>query len=210
MAWVDDIVKALKNRDGIAHRSDLIEDLKEIRPKPLPDSFVQSFQASIQRYSSDSESFTGKEEDDYFYSVDGIGSGVWGLREYLKNTPKASDIEDSDLPPRVKSEVYRILRDTELSRKLKKMYKDKCQICGETIELRGKKTYSEAHHIKPLGGEHRGPDSIGNILVLCPNHHVLCDYGAIKLNPEELKLSPDHKLDQEMINYHNEVIYNSA
>jgi hypothetical protein len=48
------------------------------------------------------------------YSVKGIGSDVWGLRSRLTTTPLASDIAESETPRRVHTEVYRILRDTEL------------------------------------------------------------------------------------------------
>jgi predicted restriction endonuclease len=62
--------------------------------------------------------------------------------------------------------------------------------------------YAEAHHIKPLGAPHNGPDVRANILCVCPNDHVLLDYGAIKLYGNHLK-----EVGQEYIDYHNENIY---
>lgn len=59
-----------------------------------------------------------------------------------------------------------------------------------------------AHHIKPLGGEHNGPDVRENILCVCPNHHALLDYGAIKLDPMLLK-----GIERKYIDYHNEKIF---
>jgi len=49
----------------------------------------------------------------------------------------------------------------------------------------GKSWYAEVHHLKPLGQD--GPDTDANMLVLCPNHHVLFDYGVIAINPEDTK-----------------------
>lgn len=204
--WADDIVKALSKLDGIAHRSDILEELKGIRPKPLPTYFEQTFQRTIQNYSSDSDGF--KDKEDLFYSVDGIGSGVWGLRDYLKDTPKSNDLEPP--PERTKVEIYRILRDTELARKLKKIYKNKCQLCGNRLEIRKGKFYSEAHHIKPLGKPHNGPDQSNNIIVLCPNHHVLFDYGAIELRMDKITLRSGHHINQELVDYHNTNIFQNS
>lgn len=38
--------------------------------------------------------------------------------------------------------------------------------------------------MRPLGGEHQGPDVRGNIIILCPTHHTEFDYGSIAINPE--------------------------
>ena len=41
--------------------------------------------------------------------------------------------------------------------------------------------YAEGAHIRPLGEPHNGADVPGNILCLCPNHHVLLDRGAFSV-----------------------------
>ena len=120
-------------------------------------------------------------------------------------TPIAKDIAEPSQPDRVKQEIYRILRDTDLTRRAKVDNQYRCQICGETLELKDGKLYIEAHHIKPLGAPHDGPDVRGNILCVCPNHHVLLDYGAIKLDAAQLK-----GVDSEYIDYHNEHIFGKA
>ncbi len=74
------------------------------------------------------------------------------------------------------------------------------------ISIGGRK-YAEAHHIIPLGNPHRGPDIKENLLVLCPNHHVMLDYGAIELQTEKLFLLKNHNLQTRFITYHNEKIY---
>lgn len=122
-----------------------------------------------------------------------------------KETPPSSDIEP---PERREHTVYRILRDTPLARRLKKLHDNNCQLCGETVQLSNSKKYSEAHHIKPLGGIHQGPDTKENIIVLCPSHHVQCDYGAIELHINNIHSVPGHRISSEFITYHNTRIFN--
>ena len=104
--------------------------------------------------------------------------------------------------------LNRIIRDTTLTRKVKDLHQNKCQICGKVIQLQEDRLYSEAHHVKPLGNPHNGPDIIENILVVCPNHHVMLDYGAIELKINEIKKVEGHNVVKEYIQYHNKEIYN--
>jgi hypothetical protein len=202
--WIDDICLALENLGGIAHRSDLLTEIKRIREGPHPKTIEMTVQRTIQNHSSESRGFSGAE--DLLYSVKGIGSGVWGLRSKLSSTPLASDIKESEAAERTNTEIYRILRDTPLARKIKLLHKNICQICGDTIQLRDGNLYSEAHHIMPLGTPHNGPDTSDNIIVLCPNHHVQLDYGAITLQKESITSVHGHNISQKYINYHNTVI----
>jgi hypothetical protein len=128
--------------------------------------------------------------------------------QYEAETPIAADIEAPQETSRVSVKTYRILRDTTLARNIKAIYRNRCQICGQTIELAGGETYSEAHHIKPLGEPHNGPDIPENILCVCPNHHVQLDYCAIKLDKNRLNIHQSHRLGDEYITYHNDRIQN--
>ena len=125
-------------------------------------------------------------------------------------TPPATQ-EPSDLlqPPteRIPTTTYRILRDTELARRVKFIHRSECQICGHTIQLSSGARYAEAHHIQPLGQPHNGPDVLSNILCLCPNHHAELDYGVIALSRSALRLSASHTVDQQYLDYHNGKIH---
>lgn len=79
--WVEDIVQALKNLGGQAHRKQIFEEIKRIRKEPLPDSLEQTIQRTIQDHSSDSIGFRG---NDLFKK---LGNGVWALREYIAENP---------------------------------------------------------------------------------------------------------------------------
>jgi hypothetical protein len=121
------------------------------------------------------------------------------------NTPQAVDIADPETK-RVKCVQYRILRDTALSRHVKALHNYKCQICGITLELGDGNCYAEAHHLRPLGAPHDGPDTLENIICVCPNHHALLDYGGIVLRKKDLLGLSLHTIGEEHINYHNTVI----
>ena len=114
----------------------------------------------------------------------------------------ASDLDEPDTPKRVETTTYRVLRNTKKAKDIKWLYDSCCQICGETIML-GDRPYAEAHHIKPLGSPHNGPDHESNILCVCPNHHVMLDYFAVALNLTDLRLHQAHSLNPEYIAYHN-------
>ncbi|MHA7809282.1 MAG: HNH endonuclease [Marinobacter adhaerens] len=203
-SWDDDILKAFENLGGSASYDSLYAEIERIRSN-LPSSWKSVVRRRIQDLSSDSAGFKGGR--DLFFSVEGLGAGVWGLRSYLGETPKASDLpEGVEEPGRAYALTYRVLRDTVLARKIKVLHQDRCQICGAAVQLTDGKTYSEAHHIIPLGKPHNGSDKPGNVIVLCPNHHVLCDYGAIKLDYEELRTVNGHEISKESIKYHNDII----
>jgi hypothetical protein len=125
--------------------------------------------------------------------------------EILRHSPRSVDL-DPPATQRVASTVYRILRDTELTRKLKQDYEYRCQICGYSIELSDGTRYAEAHHIQPLGRPHCGPDCVENLIVVCPNHHAMCDYCAIKLVLTDLHVIVGHCIDPKFIAYHNDVV----
>jgi hypothetical protein len=127
---------------------------------------------------------------------------------YQAFTPTAADISEPIDTKRIKTETYRILRDTSLARQIKKDHGCVCQICTEKLMMEKNAPYAEAHHIKPLGSPHNGPDKSDNIICVCPNCHALLDYGGIKLNLEQLNLNSKHKICAEYIDYHNKNILN--
>ncbi len=121
--------------------------------------------------------------------------------------------------------VSRIIRDTSLSRFLKSIYSFECQICLNTFRLPTGNKYAEAHHLKPLGEKHNGIDKETNMIVLCPDHHAMMDYGVIAIEPDtkeilcsdkliiergrELKLIK-HTIGKEFLEYHIDYIYNKV
>lgn len=203
--WIEDITDALKKLGGIAPLTEIYKEVKKIRPLPHPKSFDATIRGAIERNSSDSKAHTGTK--DIFFSVHGLGAGIWGLRAYVPLTPLASDIGllplGSAEPSRNEQTIYRILRDTDLARKIKLMHRNKCQICAQTLIINNS-SYSEAHHIIPLGAPHYGPDTPDNIIVVCPNCHVQLDYFSVEIDLEKINTIAGHEISTKSIRYHNE------
>jgi hypothetical protein len=112
------------------------------------------------------------------------------------------------------------LRNTLLAGEMKRRYNNTCQVCRRTVRLISSDC-AESHHVKPLGTPHNGPDVEGNIVVVCPNHHVMFDRGAIGIDvdslvvrhvtgafrPRPLHLEPWHVLNPQYLAYHSRFIF---
>ena len=117
-------------------------------------------------------------------------------------------------PVRQRLEVDRIIRDTEVTAKVKQLHDFQCQVCAIRLETPSG-PYAEGAHIRPLGSPHDGPDTIGNVLCLCPNHHVLFDRGAFSVADGfgllgisgELRRVADHQVEPGFLAYHRETIW---
>lgn len=90
-----------------------------------------------------------------------------------QNNQKSKDVE-----------LSRLVRSTYLAENLKLAYNNCCQLCGTRLMKTRFEAYSEAHHIRPYNKTHKGDDTIGNMVVLCPNCHSQFDnlYYAIHPN----------------------------
>lgn len=144
------------------------------------------------------------------------------LRDALSASPTAERRPaDTEPPERTEYTTTRTIRDTKLAEMAKELYDHRCQLCGDRRESGDGTAYAEAHHVKPLGQPHRGPDSSTNILVLCPNHHADFDYGRVRIDPDSLVIEhafdgavdgtfltvdAEHDVDQSYLAYHNEEI----
>lgn len=155
----------------------------------------------------------GKSEDDFAWWTEQVRkSKEYDWSPYLPfsalpQPPKAADFN----APARREEIttYRIIRDTGLSRRVKALHHYKCQFCGYSMILPDGSYYAEAHHIRPLGNPHKGPDVVENILCLCPNHHAEMDYGVSKIEPSRLTKVEGHLVGTDYIGYHNENIFNN-
>jgi putative restriction endonuclease len=130
-------------------------------------------------------------------------------------TNRIAETRESYLPAqRQETTVVRIIRDTQQARMIKVLYDYRCQVCG--IRLEGSAgPYAESVHIRPLGPPHNGPDTMDNLLCLCPNHHVLFDYGGFAIADDltllgidgRLMVKPEHSISLEHISYHRTHYY---
>lgn len=88
-------------------------------------------------------------------------------------------------PERIEKLISTTIRkDTKIINALKKVADYKCQFptCGQQIRKKNGGFYIEVAHIKPVA--QGGQSTLGNILVLCPNHHKEFDYGELSINKQ--------------------------
>lgn len=215
MNWWQSVEAALENLGGVAPLKKIYDEVRKVRQAngdTTPVSLEEVVRKELEYNSSDSTNWHKRR--DLFFSVHGIGRGIWGLRAAIKTEPPASDLAE---PPEVDGSTptkevttNRIIRDTIMTRKVKALHHSKCQICGTAISLPNGSEYSEAHHIIPLGAPHKGPDTPSNIIIVCPNHHAMLDLGCMDLVSTAITTVEGHSVASESIAYHNDVIIPAA
>lgn len=99
--------------------------------------------------------------------------------------------------------IERLVRNTRKAEMLKEKYDNICQLCEYRLMDDRGGHYSEVHHIKPYNKTHKGDDVISNMLVLCPNCHVLFDKLVYAIDPETELINCLYSEDQ----YHFEKLY---
>ena len=117
---------------------------------------------------------------------------------------------------RRESTIYRLIRNSGLSEKVKRFHDFRCQICDVRLETEFG-PYAEGAHILPLGQGHGGPDVLENLLCLCPNDHVQFDYGALFVLDDlvvedregrrvgKLRMVPEHSINPQYLRKRREI-----
>ncbi len=163
--------------------------------------------------------------EEYWHDVGQDGFRIWRFRlraipgETTVFGPAGPQPASHPLPPattagpspKVLSTTLRIVRDTALSAMIKAAHDYRCQVCGIQLAV-PTGFYAEAAHVQPLGSPHDGPDVSGNVLCLCPNHHVLFDKGTIWIDSSKtvqplgtpLKRPEVHPVESKYTTYHAE------
>ncbi|MFC1942851.1 YDG/SRA domain-containing protein [Chloroflexota bacterium] len=158
--------------------------------------------------------------DDYWSEKGRDGFSVWRFHlTRLEGQPPLGTLESistlpsgAEQPPRSTVTVTRVIRSTQIGNAAKELYNYKCQVCGTRLETPSG-AYAESCHIKPLGKPHNGPDTLDNVLCLCPNCHVLFDMHAISIQDNlvisetgnKLTLRGEHKINQYYLDYHRKL-----
>ena len=156
--------------------------------------------------------------EEFWHEVGKSGFEIWRFRLVkIPETIRAGqEVREEpagySVPRRQGVRVSRIVRDSARARKIKVLYKHRCQMCGTRLECPAG-PYSEAAHIRPLGAPHNGPDTEDNILCLCPNDHVLFDNGAVSISDDlslngdsnnRLTVRRDHRINRHYLAYHRD------
>lgn len=93
------------------------------------------------------------------------------------------------LPQKRNIEIEQIIRnDRQIVSLLKQASNYKCQFpnCDAEIKTKTGLNYVEVAHVKPV--KEGGQSVLGNLLVLCPNHHKEFDYGELKIYEQTLSI----------------------
>ncbi|GMA31580.1 hypothetical protein GCM10025875_15720 [Litorihabitans aurantiacus] len=150
-------------------------------------------------------------------SVD--GPLIWRFvleREGAPGSSIAAVADPSDASAqRRESTQQRIVRNSAVTQWVKDLYGGRCQFCGIVLETAAG-AYSEGAHVRALGSPNDGPDTVDNVLCLCPNDHVLFDKGALYVADGKIVRSHDgfvlgeltvragHTVREEHFAYHRE------
>ncbi len=123
-------------------------------------------------------------------------SGFFICRFHLESEKSIKKIEEGlggslpqDYEPtdRSKTTVNRLNRNIKLAEIIKKMYDYRCQVCGIYLK-KPNGAIAIGAHIRGLGRPHDGPDTINNMLCLCPNHHDQFDASAFYIDPSNMEI----------------------
>ncbi|MYS85419.1 HNH endonuclease [Embleya scabrispora] len=114
----------------------------------------------------------------------------------------------------------RVKRDTKVSARVKEMYSNACQVCGDVMYALDVPR-SIGAHIRGLGAPHNGPDHISNILCLCGKCHAEFDWctfhiartptGSLavfdtltRARRGDLRVVEGHAIDERYTRYHRD------
>jgi putative restriction endonuclease len=86
--------------------------------------------------------------------------------------------------PYVERVVSRPFRDEAFARHVKEAYKATCAFTGLSMRNGGGRTEVDAAHIKPVGNDHNGPDSVRNGLALSKTVHWMFDRGLLSVDSD--------------------------
>lgn len=197
MTWRDIIKEALINLGGEAYLKEIYKEVSD-NNQELPESYEAAIRDALQRNSSSSSKFTGKY--DWFYSVEGVGNGKWGLREYQPDINKMDytqdDAEFSEGRKLLKSHIQRERNHSLISMAKERFIKENgrlyCQICEFSFsEVYGElgDGFIEAHHSKAVS-EMKDDEKtrIEDIVMVCSNCHSMIHRRKPWLTQQELKL----------------------
>ncbi|MEP0265218.1 HNH endonuclease [Dokdonia sp.] len=197
-SWKDDIIKAFNLIGGEGHYSDIYDAVEQIRPKEkLTKTWKASVRGTIERFSKDSKVYGGNE--DLFFTVDGLGNGIWGYNDYI-SYGKTIDLteDDSGFPEGKKKLRQHILR--ERNPKIIRLAKQKfleinkklfCEVCEFNFESKYGDIgidFIEGHHSRPISEMKKDEKTkIEDIVMVCSNCHKMLHRKRPWLTKNELK-----------------------
>lgn len=207
--WLKKIIEAMRELGGHANYSDLYKiilgrnQIPGLNNKKNPKAQIRG---TIESFSSDSDVFMKAKKavggnEDIFYSVEGKGSGHWGLRNFTASLTNVDLTEDDLSYPEGKEKLRKHVcreRNPAVIDKAKKLFKQKhggrlfCEACGfsfsDTYGTIGD-DFIEGHHKIPVSQlNENSRTKPEDIIMLCSNcHRMIHRLGADKDALKKLK-----------------------
>lgn len=145
------------------------------------DSFIESFTTGMKSFQVSELSAIAKKESPDSKDLEKLDTIV-GKRD-IDEVLEELNLRNKNRSPEEKTIQSRTLkRDYKLVKALKEKYDYQCQICNFTFTTESGSKYCEAAHVEPLSSRKKGVDTAENIVILCPNHHKMLDFGAINVD----------------------------
>lgn len=113
VTYLSEITEALKRLGGKGHLNDICRVMQErgkLQSIFTNPAWTNAVSREIQSHSTDAQSYV-EGNDDLFYSVEGIGSGVWGLRDYRPDQEEHWWPTEDEYSPGLSKEQWLALLD---------------------------------------------------------------------------------------------------
>jgi putative restriction endonuclease len=193
-SWLDEITEALQDLGGEGTLDDIYTRIYDRNQMVFTSSWKNTVRRTIYDNSKDS---VGRR--DVFYSVEGLGEGIWGLKDF---DAKENNIEitedDTGFPEGKKKLKLHISRERrpEVVREAKKRFKKNndgrlfCEICNFNFkEVYGElgEDFIEGHHTIPISQLEEGHKTqVADIAMVCSNCHKMLHRRRPWLTKQEL------------------------
>lgn len=198
-AWSDDVLEAMENIAGPASYDQIYRQVKEVRlgsGRSWPENAEAIVRREIQQASSDAVSWKGQ-KDNYF-SVAGLGQGIWSIRDIAKigvaskHSHNFEGFYVSGLEGVVFETAYlNRTRNRQLVEACRKRDDEICRTCSTKPTGRDHATVIEVHHLIPLrSADGRGQlTRLEDLVCLCPTCHRIAHTGKERpLSLDEIRV----------------------
>ena len=179
----EEVIKALNSLGGQGKLNEIVKIVSK-NTSNVTKTLSSTVRRELEQHSSDSLAYLGKE--DLFYSVHGIGKGVWGLRNPNVTEENMTITQDDENFAEGRELLKKHLvreRNHSLIEKAKERFKKNhggklyCEVCGFDFEKKyGKlgEDFIEVHHIKPVSKMSPGEKTnINDLVMVCSNCHSM-------------------------------------
>tara|TARA_B100000959_G_C14831403_1_gene562056 strand:+ start:162 stop:1022 length:861 start_codon:yes stop_codon:yes gene_type:complete len=134
---------------------------------------------------------------------------IWRYRLVKKDGDFPPKRSENAKPSRTIVTTSRIDRDPEIGPELKELHDFRCQVCGIRLEAHGQ-AHAVGAHIRGLGKPNNGDDSKDNMIILCPNDHLIFDNYGFSIDDNfnligregKLRTIPKHTINKENLRFH--------